>query len=555
MPTLRLIYLTEQQYADMTDHAANNTTTAAAAELPTTIHDEQSRLDPIDADDDATRNVSSNSKKPPADGGVKMEHQEESDDHEDDDDDYVDTLLQEAIDAVNQQVVPGHEEMALSSHEESENDNDSSTSSVHLDTVQEQFQDETVSSDEEIENCSSCTSSVNLDAIQQTSGNKRKRRAPQQSFDDRLNDLMAFKAKYGHCYVSQLGENASLGQWCSQLRWSYKKIQSNQKPRTKLSDAQIQRLSDAGFKWSLGLAFDERFNDLMAFKAKFDHCDVSCNGEDASLGKWCSHLRSSYKKMQNNQKPNNKLSDEQIQRLNDAGFKWSLKVGSSFDKRFNDLMTFKPKYGHCDVSKLGENASLGQWCGQLRSLYQKMQNNQTPPIKLSDGQIQHLNDAGFKWSLQRKANSGFDERFNDIMSFKAKYGHCDVSQHGEDPSLGQWCSELRRSYKKIQNYQKPKRKLSDEQIQHLNDAGFNWSLQGKFHVHFNDLMSFKAKYDHCDVSKYGENASLGIWCCKLRGSYQKIQNDQKPTNKLSDEQIQRLTDAGFNWSLQKAKSG
>jgi hypothetical protein len=408
MPTLRLIYLTEQQYADMTDHAANNTTTAAAAELPTTIHDEQSRLDPIDADDDATRNVSSNSKKPPADGGVKMEHQEESDDHEDDDDDYVDTLLQEAIDAVYQQVVPGHEEMALSSHEESENDNDSSTSSVHLDTVQEQFQDETVSSDEEIENCSSCTSSVNLDAIQQTSGNKRKRRAPQQSFDDRLNDLMAFKAKYGHCYVSQLGENASLGQWCCGLRGSYKKIQNNQKPKRKLSDAQIQRLNDAGFNWSLGKAksgFDEHFNDLMAFKAKYGHCDVSCNGEDASLGKWCSKLRGSYQKIQNNQKPNNKLLDEQIQRLSDAGFKWSLKVGSGFDERFIDLMAFKAKYGHCDVSTLGGDASLGNWCSKLRGSYQKIQNNQKPNNKLSDEQIQRLTDAGFNWSLQ-KAKSG-----------------------------------------------------------------------------------------------------------------------------------------------------
>jgi len=397
MPTLRLIYLTEQQYADMTDHETNNTTTAAAAELPTTIHDEQSRLDPIDADDDATRNVSSNSKKPPADGGVKMEHQEESDDHEDDDDDYVDTLLQEAIDAVNQQVVPGHEEMALSSHEESENDNDSSTSSVHLDTVQEQFQDGMVSSDEEIENCSSCTS-----------GNKRKRRAPQQSFDDRFNDFMAFKAKNSHCDVPRTGENASLGQWCGQLRSSYKKIQNNQKPRTKLSDAQIQRLNDAGFKWSLGKAksgFDEHFNDLMAFKAKFDHCDVSCNGEDASLGKWCSQLRVSYKKMQNKQKPNNKLLDEQIQRLNDAGFTWSLKVGSGFDERFIDLMAFKAKYGHCDVSTLGGDASLGNWCSKLRGSYQKIQNNQKPNNKLSDEQIQRLTDAGFNWSLQ-KAKSG-----------------------------------------------------------------------------------------------------------------------------------------------------
>ena len=124
---------------------------------------------------------------------------------------------------------------------------------------------------------------------------------------------------------------------------SYKKIKNNQKPSIKLSDGQIRRLNDAGFKWSLNSGFDDHFNDLMSFKGKYGHCNVSQNGEDASLGKWCSALRGSYKKIQNNQKPKMKLSDEQIQRLKDAGFKWSLvrKVGSTFDERFNDLMSFK----------------------------------------------------------------------------------------------------------------------------------------------------------------------------------------------------------------------
>jgi hypothetical protein len=42
--------------------------------------------------------------------------------------------------------------------------------------------------------------------------------------------------------------------WCTVVRVSYKKMQNNQKPHTKLSDEQIQRLSDAGFKWCLGEA-------------------------------------------------------------------------------------------------------------------------------------------------------------------------------------------------------------------------------------------------------------------------------------------------------------
>jgi hypothetical protein len=273
MPTLRIIYLPEQ-YAGVTEDATN--TTAAAVELPTTctrIH-EQRRF----SIDDATRNASSNIKPPPpAVGEMKMEDQ--SDDHEEGGD-YLDTLLQEAIDEVNrrsfgshavrhQQVQVPNEEIVLSSDEE-ESENESS--SVHSDAIQQFQHEEMVSSDEESENGS--TSSVHLDAIHQKSGNKRKRTAPSQSFDDRFNDLMAFKAKYDHCNIPLTGDNASLGKWCSERRSSYKKIQNNQKPHMKLSDEQIQCLKDAGFKWSLQGTFDERFNDLMAFKATHGHCDV-----------------------------------------------------------------------------------------------------------------------------------------------------------------------------------------------------------------------------------------------------------------------------------------
>jgi hypothetical protein len=169
-----------------------------------------------------------------------------------------------------------------------------------------------------------------------------------------------------------------------------------------------------------------------------------------------------YKKMQHNQKPKMKLSDEQIQRLNDAGFKWCLQKkeftsNKTFDDLFNDLMAFKAKYGHCNVSRTGEDASLGRWCESVRVSYK---NNQKPKMKLSDERIRRLSDAGFKWCLQKReltSNKTFDDRFNDLMAFKAKYGHCNVSTCGEDASLGRWCSVLRGSYKNMQNYQKPKK--------------------------------------------------------------------------------------------------
>ena len=145
---------------------------------------------------------------------------EEQSDHEDEDNDYLDTILQESIDAANRRSFGGHavrhqqaqQEMVLSSDEESEND--STSSELVVDAVQ-QFQHEMVSSDEESENDSTPSAQVQVDAVQQKSGNERKIPAPNQSFDKHFNDLMPFKAKYGHCDVSRTrtGDNAKLGRW------------------------------------------------------------------------------------------------------------------------------------------------------------------------------------------------------------------------------------------------------------------------------------------------------------------------------------------------------
>jgi len=97
-------------------------------------------------------------------------------------------------------------------------------------------------------------------------------------------------------------------------------------------------------------------------------------------------------------------------------------------------------------------------------------------MKLSDEQIQRLNDAGFEWCL-RKGSKSFDERFIDLVAYKAHHGNCMVPRTGENASLGKWCSDLRWSYKKMQNNQEPRTTLSNEQIQRLNDAGFEWCLR------------------------------------------------------------------------------
>jgi len=227
-------------------------------------------------------------------------------------------------------------------------------------------------------------------------------------------------------------------------------------------------------------SFDERFKDLLDFQQKFGHCNVQRkkSGEYQSLGNWCKTLRTSYKKIQKKETPLFKLTEEHIQQLEDAGFKWSLPPRSTFDEWYAELMRYKEKCGHCNVPKKGsvEYPSLGNWCNKVRTSYKKIKKRETPHTKLTEEHIRQLEDAGFKWSLPPR--STFDERYAELMKYKEKCGHCNifVKKSGEYQSLGNWCNKVRTSYKKIKKRDTPQLKITDENIRQLEDAGFNWSL-------------------------------------------------------------------------------
>jgi hypothetical protein len=124
------------------------------------------------------------------------------------------------------------------------------------------------------------------------------------AFQKRIEELRAFKAKFGHCNVtkSKSASNKpylSLGQWCKNVRRSRRLIEEGKKKQclVKLSNTEIEHLDAVGFQWEFKRsAFDKRIEELRAFKAKFGHCNVSTsrsasNKPYLSLGQWCREAR------------------------------------------------------------------------------------------------------------------------------------------------------------------------------------------------------------------------------------------------------------------------
>jgi hypothetical protein len=232
--------------------------------------------------------------------------------------------------------------------------------------------------------------------------------------------------------------------------------------------------------------FDERFKDLMSFKAEFGSCNVprtrSRNNKDVSLGIWCNNMRRSYKAIKEGRSPRQKLSKANIQRLENTGFQWNPSKNVPFDERLKDLMAFKAEFGHCNVPQRKppnyKYYSLAMWCNDMRKSYKAIKVGRNPGCRLSKADIQRLENAGFEWHFSKKVP--FDERFKHLMAFKAEFGHCNVPQtrsiNNKYPSLGSWCYDIRRSYKTIKQggIMRLRCNISKTDIQRLEKAGFHW---------------------------------------------------------------------------------
>ena len=129
--------------------------------------------------------------------------------------------------------------------------------------------------------------------------------------------------------------------------------------------------------------------------------------------------------------------------------------------------------------------------------------------------------------------SGWEEGFAALKQFKAREGHCDVSQlHIEGTiRLGQWVNRQRNN----------KNTMSAECRKRLHEIGFNWTPhEQSWEEGFAALTQFKAREGHCYVPlKHLEGTfRLGGW----------VNAQRNKKNAISAERRQRLDELGFIWN-------
>ena len=143
------------------------------------------------------------------------------------------------------------------------------------------------------------------------------RRVETKSFEQRMDDLRAYKEKHEHVNVKER-EDKSLYKFCSNMRHARKHPEKSDRT---LTDDRIASLDALGFDWNIQerKSFEQRIEDLRAYKEKNGHVKVK-GSDDKSLNKFCRHIRHA---RNNPEKSNMAINEERIASLDAVGFDWS----------------------------------------------------------------------------------------------------------------------------------------------------------------------------------------------------------------------------------------
>jgi superfamily II DNA or RNA helicase len=334
-------------------------------------------------------------------------------------------------------------------------------------------------------------------------------------WEEMVQALVAFRQMHGHCNVpARYPENPQLGTWLDVVRQSRKE--------GTLSPDRIARLEALGVAWNMrDRLWEDMFQALVAFKAQHGNCYVpQMYPESPRLLTWMNTQRA--------RKRRGSLSQERVDRLTKIEFPWD-PHDSFWEDMFQCLGGFKAQHGHCKVPRhYPESPQLSTWVQTQRTLKARG--------RLSGEDIGRLEELGFVWQPHRTV---WNRRLEELAAFKVEHGHCNVpADYPENPSLGSWLDKQRQERKHGT--------LAQESVARLDALGVVWERLDDFWEHrFRDLTTFKMQHGHCNVPvEYPQNPALGTWLNNQRRLQRSLQ--------LSPDRVNRLEEVGVLWEPQGA---
>ena len=343
--------------------------------------------------------------------------------------------------------------------------------------------------------------------------------------------LREYKKVQGNTLVP--ANSGQLGQWVRIQRHEYR-LQLVGKLSC-MTTERISRLDALDFVWRVKTdPWMDTYNVLKDFQRKRKTTRVPENFRGGKLAKWTRTQRKQYRLFRDGKKSS--LTREKVRLLDKIGFSASLvDNGPVWMTMFKRVQAFHTEHGHCRIPN--SYPELKSWLHNQRTKRKAQKNGQWS--SLTTEQIKKLESLkGFSWEP-------YIDRWSRMLSklkayAKAHDGDTRVPIHYKD--LGRWVHGQRTEFR-LKNEGKPSR-LSDEQIESLNEVGFVWRVSRTWDECFLSLQEYRRVHGHTLVPK--SDKDLGSWVGAQRHEYKRFQSGNK--SHLTREQVERLDSIGFVWN-------
>uniref|UniRef100_A0A7S4N9C8 Helicase-associated domain-containing protein n=1 Tax=Odontella aurita TaxID=265563 RepID=A0A7S4N9C8_9STRA len=286
--------------------------------------------------------------------------------------------------------------------------------------------------------------------------------------------LEQFHKKHGHINISckqetddvisgegnRINDERELALWLRKQRDTYRN--GSMKSR---SPHHVHALELLGIEWNQREEkWIQTYNKLVDFKRVHGHVDVSSK-HSQPLHDWVNTQRAQARaNLDRARKGEQRKSSaaltmnelaERVRLLEEIGFNWTPR-DKSWDDHFAALCAYREMHGHCDVpEKYSPDPKLGHWVRNQRKFYRRQE-------YISEERIHMLESIGFRWHNFRKT---WDERFEELLAFKAQFGHLTVSRCGEYKALALWMRTQKGYFTKYQRGERAP--ITEDQIEKL----------------------------------------------------------------------------------------
>ena len=208
--------------------------------------------------------------------------------------------------------------------------------------------------------------------------------------------LVAYQNEHGTCVVrGQTEDRRSLRAWTQKQRERQSLPDGN---NGKLPWYFAHLLDKLGFRWKTTEdVWEQHYQDLVEYQKEFGHTRVPRGYKaNPSLAHWVKRVRHDGNKFKEN--PTSvTISAAQIQKLDDIGFVWE-NLNRSWNERFEELLEFRQKHGHCATHKESNvSKKLLQWCQNTRAHHNAFLLGKKTTMTAE--RKKQLDDLGFPWEL------------------------------------------------------------------------------------------------------------------------------------------------------------